>query len=384
MSLMSYAIAKDPFSLQYAPQSMKENMDIVKLACSIVPSTIQFADESIRGNPDFIRSLLCKDGDLLEYLTRNIADDVEMVTLAMKKSSRPMMYASKRLRGNRIFVYSAVKKDWEALRYASHGIRNDMEIAKLAIRQNPDALDYIGKKVLKSCPEILDIAISATDGVISFYKCYFKFLSTDQIISALTLNPSSYERLPSNLQKDPDIVTTVLTQDWTLMSMMTHDISHRLRNVWTIIRHDDWYYVPPEPAVELMHLVEFMLPWNKFKNNRVLLIAGIKKDRRIIQHASPSNKGDPRLVIEAMKIYEDIGIGMIDPLSTAPYTWCNMKVLAKNLSNMGEDDDPRTNIMRNNYMAHLISRFSKVHLTKAIGVSRVYRILKQNVDLFHH
>eukprot|EP00978_Attheya_sp_CCMP212_P023829 scaffold73879_cov69-Attheya_sp.AAC.2 len=49
------------------------------------------------------------------------------------------------------------------------------------------------------------------------------------------------------------------------------------------------------------------------------------------------HKGNPRLVIEAMKCYEDIGKGMIDTLKTAPYKGCNMKVLAECLAMMHSD-----------------------------------------------
>lgn len=377
--LMLYAIEKQPFSLAHAPPSLKRNVDIVKVACSTDPEAIEYADESIRGDLEFMRPLIHKDGHLLEFVTPHLADNDEIVMLAMRMYSRPLSFASDRLRDDRSFVYHSVKKDWEALKYASKRLSNDIEIAKLAMHQNTDALEHIGRNALKSCPEIMDMAIKATNGEIAFYKNYFKLLSKMQILRALELSPSSYENLPSKWKDDAMVQIRVLSQDWTLMSLMTHDVSHKLLNLWTIVLHEDWYYIPPPPSGTLD---EHMIQWNRLRRNRSLLIAGIKKDRRIIQHASPSNKGEPRLVIEALKSYEDIGNGMVDPLCTAPYEWFNMKVLAVNLSTMVDDHTKKN--LRNKYLSQFIFRFSNVYVSEAIGVSRVYRILKKNVDLFYN
>jgi hypothetical protein len=59
-----------------------------------------------------------------------------------------------------------------------------------------------------------------------------------------------------------------------------------------------------------------------------------------------------------------------------------MNVLANNLAMM--HDVPTKHNLRSILLSHFIDRFSKDHLTKSIGISRVYRILKKNVDLFIH
>jgi hypothetical protein len=47
-------------------------------------------------------------------------------------------------------------------------------------------------------------------------------------------------------------------------------------------------------------------------------------------------------------------------------------------------DVPTEHNLRSILLFHFIDRFSKEYLTKSIGISRVYRILKKNVDLFIH
>eukprot|EP00978_Attheya_sp_CCMP212_P030493 scaffold112227_cov35-Attheya_sp.AAC.4 len=138
--------------------------------------------------------------------------------------------------------------------------------------------------------------------------------------------------------EDREVVTTVLREDWRLMRMMEGKIFLSLENMYTIIQHDEWCYVPAkwEPAIEC----ELRLPWIFYNDYLSLFIKGIKKDRRVISHASHKLKGHPRIVYEAMKCYEDIGKGMIDPLKTAPYRWCNMNLLAKNLAIMRNDRRP--------------------------------------------
>ncbi len=125
------------------------------------------------------------------------------------------------------------------------------------------------------------------------------------------------------------------------------------------------------------------VPGRKYRNNLMILSDGIKKKRRIISHASSFHKGHPRLVMEAIKCYEDVGKGMIDPLKTAPYKWCNMVVLAECISMLGDDKSEENFRKRNKLLSHFLYRFSNDYLTEAIGVSRVMEILKKNVDLFH-
>jgi hypothetical protein len=379
LHLVTYAVCKDSLSLAYAPLHLKKNKEFVKLACSVNPTAIKFADETVRGDRRFVKPILYEDGGLLEYMSNEIKNDERMVSLAMRKcGAYPMRYASERLLDNKSFVYDAVFKNWECLEFASRRLQNSKRIARLAIERSPDAIDYMGTWVLKNCPDILDVAITATGGKIAFNMCYFKLLSKKQLIAALTLKPSSYGFLPDHLKRNGDIVTAVLTKDWTVVRMISN-VTLQVgfgRNMYTIIQHDDWYYVPDTP-------VELKLPWGKYRNNLMILIEGIKKDRRIIRHASSFHKGHPRLVMEAIKCYEDVGKGMIDPLKTAPYKWCNMVVLAECISMLGDDKSEENFRKRNKLLSHFLYRFSNDYLTEAIGVSRVMEILKKNVDLFH-
>eukprot|EP00978_Attheya_sp_CCMP212_P023430 scaffold71742_cov40-Attheya_sp.AAC.2 len=380
LPIVTYAITNNPLCLEYVPDALKINRDFIKLACSIDPEAIQFAHISVKGDKHFVRPILQKQGSVLKYMPTSIQDDTELVAIAMKEATHCFTYASNRLRDDRRFIMIEVKRDWQTLIHASRRMRNDKHNALIAIRQNPDAIEYIGNKILRECPKIFDIAISNSRGICAFYTHIINKLSKEQVIHALTLQPTSYEDLPDHLMKDRDIVNAVLKQDWTLMRIMSGKINLSLSDMYTIIQHEEWYYVPEEIGND--DSAPLGLAWSSCRHNFNLCVEGIKRDRRIICHASRMNKGHPRLVYEAMKCYEDIGKGMIDPLKTASYRWCNMKVLAKNLAIMHEV--PTKHNLRNILLSHFINRFSKDHLTKSIGISRVYRILKKNVDFFIH
>ena len=380
LPIVTYAITKNPLCLEYAPDALKINRDFVKLACSIDAEAIQFAHMSVKEDKHFVRPILLKQGSVLKFMPPSIKDDTESVAIAMKEATYCLKYASRRLRDDRRFIRLEVKRDWQTLIYASGRMRNDKHNALIAVRQSPDAIEYIGNKILRECPMILDIAISNSRGICAFYSHIIKKLSKEQVIHALTLQPTSYEELPDHLKTDRDIVNAVLRQDWTMMRTMSGKINLSLADMYTIIQHEDWYYVPEK--IGNYDSATLGLPWSSYRDNLNLCVEGIKKDRRIIRQASRMHKGHPRLVYEAMKYYEDIGNGMIDPLKTAPYIWCNMNVLAKNLAIM--HDVPTEHNLRSILLFHFIDRFSKEYLTKSIGISRVYRILKKNVDLFIH
>jgi hypothetical protein len=372
LQIVTYAIRKDPFCLEYVPTSLKKNREFVMDACSVNPGAIEHAHISLQGDRNFVRPLLAKEGQLLKCLPASIKDDAELVTIAIQQCTYAIRYASIRLRENKTFVRSAVMNDWETIMYVSDRMRNDKQIAEIAVGQHSDAIEYCGNKVLRKNPQIMNLAIATSEGTCAFYDYIFTRLSKAQIIYALTFQPSSYENLPDNLMKDKEVVTTVLREDWRLMRMMDGKVVLSLENMYTIIQHDDWYYVPAkwEPAIEC----ELRLPWSFYNDNLSLFIEAIKKDRRVISRASFKLRGHPRIVYEAMKCYEDIGKGMIDPLKTAPYNWCNVYYLAKNLAIMRDDRRPSKLKLRNKLLPDFLSRFSTAHLSESIGISRVYRI----------
>eukprot|EP00978_Attheya_sp_CCMP212_P030032 scaffold108996_cov66-Attheya_sp.AAC.1 len=129
LHLVTYVVCKDPFSLAYAP-----------------------AYEMVRGDRQFVKPILYKDGGLFQFMTNQIKDDESMVTI------------------------NEVYKDWESLEYASSHLQNSKRIARMAIERSPDALEYMETCVLKKCPDILDVAITATSGKIAFDVRYFKLL----------------------------------------------------------------------------------------------------------------------------------------------------------------------------------------------------------------
>jgi hypothetical protein len=76
------------------------------------------------------------------------------------------------------------------------------------------------------------------------------------------------------------------------MRMMLGKVILLLSDMYTIIRHEEWYYIPEK--IGDGKLVTLGLPWTTYQHNLSLFVEGIKKDRRIIQHASRMHKGHPR------------------------------------------------------------------------------------------
>ena len=382
MPLMTYAVTQNPYALQFMNATCTKDLDLINLAISIESSAFRFAHISLRDTHEFVLRNVEEDGSLLEYASDQKRDDKEIVMAAIKGESHDtdcvLAFASSRLRHDEALVRYAITIQAKSINHASLALRRNEDIAILALQSDPDVFIWIEHIMFCRFPKIVDCAIEVSKGKFVTRTPCRDYVNNSQMIHALELDPSIFIDLPTKDAVYDPFITTVLRKDWMLCRHISEEFLGREHNMIAMIEHDEWFYVSiVDLTAENMPL---RLPWKLVENSIQTLLLGIRKDRRVLQEASELTRGQPQLVYEASRVYEDIGEGEIDPLATAQYSWCNMKELSRIMGAMHTNARKK----RSKVLLYFLYRFSNVYLTEAIGVSRVFDILQGNIDLFLH
>jgi hypothetical protein len=226
-------------------------------------------------------------------------------------------FASCRLRCDEALVRYAITIQASSIRHTSLELRRNEDIAVLALKSNPDVFIWIEDIMYCRFPKIVDCAIEVSKGKFVTRLPYRDYCNASQMMHALELNPSIFIDLPTKDSFYDPFITTVLRKDWMMCCQISEEFLGREHNMIAMIEHDEWIYVSIfDLTAENMPL---RLPWKLVENSIQTLLLRIRKDRRVLQEASELTRGQPQLVYEASRFYEDIGEGEIDPLATAQY-----------------------------------------------------------------
>lgn len=124
-------IEKSPQYLHKAPEEIKDNEEIVRMAFSKVPHSIVGMSRRLKNDKVFMLSLLEKNIIAARYMAIELLDDKEIGLLVVKKKGHLLHYLSHELKADKEIVMQAVKKDVNALYNASWDLQNDKEVLLL-------------------------------------------------------------------------------------------------------------------------------------------------------------------------------------------------------------------------------------------------------------
>lgn len=159
--------------LEFASDEQRDDRSIVVAAIKKIPGWIRFVSERLRGDPDIMRMVVTKNGNLIRFATKELlASDLSLQFVAIQRNPESILYvspkmrdsffvmkyvvsrqpeffrvASERLRRNRHFCMAIVEADGSILRRMPVDMKDDIDIAKAATRQNPRYILYASKRL---------------------------------------------------------------------------------------------------------------------------------------------------------------------------------------------------------------------------------------------
>eukprot|EP00966_Prymnesium_polylepis_P245567 5680992-Prymnesium_polylepis.1 len=93
----------------------------------------------------------------LEYAPEELKGDGEIVLAAVQNDGAALQFASKELKADRGIVLAAVQKHWYALQFAPEELKADRKIVLAAVQNKGDALQFASKE-LKADPFVKGLA----------------------------------------------------------------------------------------------------------------------------------------------------------------------------------------------------------------------------------
>jgi hypothetical protein len=247
--------------LEYIPENLKNNFEIVYAAIENDPNAYNFIASSLKNNPSIIKLMIQKG--FLELLPNEVKDDIELVELSVLLHPTTIKHASLKIKRNKNLLLYALKKDYSidldeiipkefyadeefmtqaillqprsfewfyekksdlfqnqevckkvlestgsALRILSEENKNDLTLVNIAIIDNVKNLQYAGNQIRSNKDFMYDLLYK---NPIAY--CYFdESLKQDYelTINIITRSPEAYAYLPINFKNDPKIMNIIL------------------------------------------------------------------------------------------------------------------------------------------------------------------------------
>eukprot|EP00971_Amphidinium_carterae_P094625 1873139-Amphidinium_carterae.2 len=128
-------VSKDGLALQYAPDELKSNRDIVLTAVRQNGYALEHASDELKRDREIVLAAVRQTGFALGHAAQELKNDHEIVLAAVTQSGYALKYATEELRSSRTLVMMAVVQYGLALEYAAEELRGEPKIVTAAIGQ---------------------------------------------------------------------------------------------------------------------------------------------------------------------------------------------------------------------------------------------------------
>ncbi|CAK9032051.1 unnamed protein product [Durusdinium trenchii] len=126
--LAQAAVKLDGSALRYFDAEVMEDKDLVMKAVKQYPDALEFIPKHFLKDPDVIRCAVESDGTCLSYAHEDLRGDVDLVFAAVQQEGMALEYASEELQADRRLVLAALRADGSALQFAGDALREDEEV----------------------------------------------------------------------------------------------------------------------------------------------------------------------------------------------------------------------------------------------------------------
>ena len=149
LQVVTTAVSQNGLALQWATELMRGNKEVVRIACSRNTQALVFAHVTLRKDLKFIEGLIRQNGAQLQHVAKSLRRNETIVRLAVATDALTLKYAEAELSDSRPLVLMAVKNNGLALKFASSRLQDDAQIVHTAVTQNRDAAKYASTKMQK-------------------------------------------------------------------------------------------------------------------------------------------------------------------------------------------------------------------------------------------
>jgi len=325
---------EDPSVFQFCPEEMRSNKEIVISAVSHIGISLEFASEELKADRDIVTAAITNDANAFSFIAHSLKSDPDIYRiyigkLDVKWDTNTLEYLSEVLKGNKEFIKSLVSLNGFVLKDLSQEFKNDKEIVMSAINQNGGALKYASQE-LKADKEIVISAVSnpnikdiygnpgrslqyasddlkgnkeivlralankshmnhSRDETLSYISDSLK-ADRDVVMAAVSNDGNALENAADKLKLDKDIVKTAISCEG--LSSWAYCIKHALKE----------FNTDKEIVMAMVTKIGDTLEYasDKFKSDKEIVMAAVSNYGSALEFASDILKSDKELVLVAV------------------------------------------------------------------------------------
>ncbi|MBA3722686.1 MAG: DUF4116 domain-containing protein [Parachlamydiaceae bacterium] len=201
------AITHKPSSLAYAV-NYQNDPEIVEMAIQIarIGGPFRYASPELRHDKLFIASLIEKGHlGIVKYLPDSLKNDLDIMKQAVVKVGEFIRYASPELKNNKELALIAMKSGSHYIFELSQTLQNDPEVIAVALNEDPYTISLLNQKQ-KSIKANVLIAVSKMGEILSWEVGENFRDDFDVVLAAVKNNPSVFKYASEELQKNDEII----------------------------------------------------------------------------------------------------------------------------------------------------------------------------------
>ena len=275
--------------LEFAPQTIKADFEVVMAAVMKNAKAIQFAAPELRSNKEIMLVAIKQDIDTADFLD-------------------PSAWQ------NRDFVLQAVRVDWQLLRMACEEFLRDPEIVLAAIESNWDAVSAAAPEAWEYMKVPRAAAVTGGWTVHNVAPHYLQArLRADKefALHCVRLDWRNLEKIDEELLADFDIALAAVRQDWRALNWIHKDLKQHEEIVNVAVEHNflcitkSLQELPIEQPLVLRIVQQ---NWEAFahlseelRSDKEIAYAAISQNWRALDFAGESRKNDPDIVSQACR-----------------------------------------------------------------------------------
>ena len=152
--------SEDGLILRFATLELRNDKDLVCLACEQNGLALQHASTSLQDDEDVVKAACQENGKALRFASSRLRNKKSIVLQACQQTWRALEYASKPMQIDKDVVLVVCGSYGKHLEHAPSSLRDDKDVALAACRNNGEAIVYASER-LRSDKGVVMTAVSS-------------------------------------------------------------------------------------------------------------------------------------------------------------------------------------------------------------------------------
>lgn len=132
---------------EFSSDAMRADREIALAAVANYPDALEFATDSVKGDREVVLAAVMQRGYLLDQASEELRNDRQIVLSAVSTQGEALALASAELQSDPEIVLAAVTNDGCSLEFASQDLCNNREVVRAAIAQAGIALVFASEEM---------------------------------------------------------------------------------------------------------------------------------------------------------------------------------------------------------------------------------------------